>query len=361
MRPLHLLALALHLGLVLQASPSEARSDQYTATREPVRWRRQTVPFVIDPGAYDSATLPDPAALVTRAAASWEAMPNTPRLQVRPGSVGPLGYDASRGRANTSGLRVFRTGFPQRFEGSPLAVTLLTRNRLTGEVLDADIVVDAEHHRFAHLGPAGMLGVAGAPNDWQNTVTHELGHALGLVEDAATPNAAMYPTSRPGEVSKRSLSDEDRLSVQEAYATPSEPSELDMQPGCGGAHVGPGRVGRGNELAFLAVAILGLAAWRTRLARRGAVVLACGLLVAAGAWAQTTPRNVAMAHVLQTRSWMDGGLIMTRAVVQTPQGMTVLVRPGGAVGELEQQVFDAHDAHALVEGATVPLEALHLP
>ena len=72
-----------------------------------------------------------------------------------------------------------------RYAAETLALTTVTFQLRTGEVLDADVELNA----VAFASPSQT-------RDLQGTVTHELGHALGL-DHSADSRSTMYPTSTP--------------------------------------------------------------------------------------------------------------------------------------------------------------------
>ena len=85
---------------------------------------------------------------------------------------------------------------------------------------------------FTCVDPTATVGVCrayGAPGciavDVQNTVTHEIGHALGLDDEYTDPVPTMYGTAAFGDVEKRSLSPDDVAAMCAIYprgaATPS--------------------------------------------------------------------------------------------------------------------------------------------
>lgn len=65
--------------------------------------------------------------------------------------------------------------------------------------------------------------------DLQNTVTHELGHALGL-DHSKDPEATMYWTAAAGEVSKRDLADDDIEGLCTLYKTLSPTEDVEIAP-----------------------------------------------------------------------------------------------------------------------------------
>jgi hypothetical protein len=112
-----------------------------------------------------------------------------------------------------------------------MAVTIVAVDYANDRIVDADIVLNAAQNRFRVLEPASRRG--GAFADVQNTVTHELGHALGLQHEEALQEAVMYPLAFNGDVDKRSLSSDDIGGIDALYplAGPG--------PGCSAAGGGP--------------------------------------------------------------------------------------------------------------------------
>lgn len=152
------------------------------------------------------------------------------------------------------------------FDQSATAVTTVTFiNRPTdpstdGRIIDADIDFNAVNFRFydADAGPP-PAGSGRSPVDLWNTVTHELGHVMGLehpcslfpgalsecvVDDQGVPvpdcstveqdrhrdlrlqtiyESTMYPTSAPGETTKRQPHADDVAGVITAYPKVKDP------------------------------------------------------------------------------------------------------------------------------------------
>lgn len=90
-----------------------------------------------------------------------------------------------------------------------IAITTTTYDRNTGEIFDADIEGNGAWFLFTTVdgppcptnGPYTQMCVA---TDVQNTMTHEIGHALGLDHTMRT-GSTMNPSAPGGETSKRAL------------------------------------------------------------------------------------------------------------------------------------------------------------
>ena len=111
---------------------------------------------------------------------------------------------------------------------STIAVTTTTFNRKTGQLVDADVELNAappaSGTRFTFtVVDAPRCDEPGAPappgcvsTDVRNTVTHEAGHFLGLAH-ATDPSATMFASAAPGETSKRVLGDDDIAGICAIY------------------------------------------------------------------------------------------------------------------------------------------------
>jgi MYXO-CTERM domain-containing protein len=146
------------------------------------------------------------------------------------------------------------------YSAGTLAITTTTFNARTGRLYDADLEMNASVHLFTTVDapPCTALGQPGCVStDVQNTVTHELGHALGL-DHSPDPRSTMFAGAELGETSKRVLDDGSREFVCTAYPAGGptrdcDGSPLDVSdpaPSCSAAPAGP--------LAVLSLLLLGV-------------------------------------------------------------------------------------------------------
>lgn len=100
-----------------------------------------------------------------------------------------------------------------------IGITLTTYDERSGIIYDSDIELNAAGFTFTTSdgGACGPVVTADCVStDVQNTVTHEVGHFLGLDHTDAV-GSTMNPRAPPGELSKRVIDNGSALFVCEAY------------------------------------------------------------------------------------------------------------------------------------------------
>jgi uncharacterized protein (TIGR03382 family) len=338
------------------ASAFELRKD---SQGDVVRWQRP-VTFIVDPGL--AAAFQEPRAKQAVLAAIAEVEEATAELDVRmeEGAVKGPGFELN-GAGNQNEILTL-SDWP--YTDGALASTVVTLNARTNEILDTDIVFNVEQHTFRVLdGPAMRDDL----DDVQNTLTHELGHALGLMHNAMDQRVVMYPRAAAGEIGKRVLQDDDRQGLAALYGVaPEGPVTSAPQMGCSASPTSavPWIVGlalAGWLLQRRRPALVRVVARRSRRFAIAAGLIAPGLLAGA---AEAQERTPVMTGVVRTtvshRAASHPGLIVTSldvlavtCVGTAPCERQVRVTvPGGRLGDLEQLV-EHHPVPAV--GETVGL------
>lgn len=215
------------MGVSLAAKPSLADEA------------RQTPAPTVHQGAlaFDVRT-DDPSSLLfeafEKALEPWNALAVGPKMtaRLRPDIVARHKFDGS----NT----VYWIAEDWPYDPGLLAVTFTHVDRAAGEILEADIAINAAHHTFSRDGH-------GATYDLQNVLTHEVGHVLGLEHAAGEPEATMHARINKGELTKRVLHATDIKALQVQYGVLGTSLE-ERRGGC--QSTPPSRVGLGALLAF---------------------------------------------------------------------------------------------------------------
>jgi hypothetical protein len=238
-----------------------------------------------------------------------------------------------------------------------LAITTVSYGTATGRIVDADVEFDAADNTFTTVNQpvcSTKLAQTCIASDVQNTMTHEIGHFLGLAHTDAL-HSTMNATASIGETSKRVIDPGTTSFVCEVYARGLATSDCVVDPisdtlGAPASAAGCSSSGAG-ALGWAALALLGLA-----FKRRAALPLV--LLVAASAQATTmlaldldgltaSSEVVAQAKVRSVRSrWSaDHARILTDVELEVveawkgaPARVVIATQPGGEVGGLGQHV-----------------------
>ena len=138
----------------------------------------------------------------------------------------------------------------------------------TGRIYDADIEFNDEFFAFVTDNPTPGLSV-----DIRNTLTHEVGHFIGL-DHSSLPDSTMYGAAAVGELHKRDLHPDDREGLCSIYVDDGTrptfqrelPEPVEAAGSCVCAAPGGGDP-RARPISLLVVAIGACCGWA---ARRGA-------------------------------------------------------------------------------------------
>jgi hypothetical protein len=206
---------------------------------------------------------------VSRSEASWAAQASScSSLRLFEGTHSAsrvIGYDPSRSNENlilvrtVDCMRAVPAGDPciaadtcgnvydcWSWGAGLLALTLLTFDD-SGTLLDTDVEINGaiSYLSLVDSPPCtpGNVTSGCVGNDVQNTVTHELGHALGLGH-SLDPSSTMYATAPLGETSKRVLDPASKQFLCDVY--PPGLASRDCSLPDGGSEPGTGGAGGGG-------------------------------------------------------------------------------------------------------------------
>ncbi|MFT7624556.1 MAG: hypothetical protein ACI9WU_003744 [Myxococcota bacterium] len=180
-----------------------------------------------------------------------------------------VGFDDTQGAVNESCVIWVTNKLAWIHGDSVLALTSLTFNDVTGEIIDADL----------ELNDAGFEFVTGGcvpPRiDLANTVVHEAGHVLGL-HHSKESEATMHSMAPPCETKKADLHQDDIDGYCAMYGpdaplkpTPAEPDTGGGGSGCCIQAGQPGAAGMPGSLAVVLLLLAGLARGASSARRRG--------------------------------------------------------------------------------------------
>ncbi len=266
-RPLVLLAGVGAAAVAVISCPARAFVVQHASnTGAPAHWEAVVVPLAVSTdglGAQGATAVRDVTATAAR---HWTALGCGVPWLAEPALAAGLAPAVDGHNAV-----IWATDWA----GSPLelATTLVTRDVNTGEIVDADVLVNAARYRFAppDVGPDAF--------DLEGVLTHELGHVLGL-DHSDVPGATMAAYAGADPAPLATLETDDVFGACSLYeARPPSAGGSSGSSATGTAPRAPG----GGAAALLGVLVAALATARRTSRRSPRVWLGSALAVAAAA------------------------------------------------------------------------------
>lgn len=358
------------------AGAADAFELKHVADGSLVSWRRPSVTWTIDssvrkvPGGEDA---------VAAAAVAWSQRSGAPAL-----AVAPVDAKLEPGLDGTNAVFFVEGGFAP--AGNALAVTVLSFDDRTGEVLDADIVLNGKYDLGSvakgTTHPVATADPGGETYDVGRILAHEMGHALALSDEPADKAALMYPYVARAVALATSPGDDDLAGLSTLYGSAGSAGSVgraDVAPGAQAEHVAGGdtagtagctvatapRPLRGSAPLYLAAGLAvgalamarGARAARAARARRGAagctMLAATALLVlpvtpaphrrelSASADAKATVTRVSTISLHGVfRSEVE--LSTTSCSADDCPAVSRFVTWGGTIGHVRQVVGGAH-------------------
>ncbi|MEZ4286776.1 MAG: matrixin family metalloprotease [Polyangiales bacterium] len=109
--------------------------------------------------------------------------------------------------------RASASGVP--YDSNAIAITT-TSSTSSGEILDADILINENFAPFAECADSGCTGDDVFRIDLESIITHEIGHFFGIAH-SADPQSTMWFDYGAGSIEPRSLSPDDEAALCGVY------------------------------------------------------------------------------------------------------------------------------------------------
>lgn len=213
------------------ASPSfQPAGDSCWTKGVVVWWKDSCVAYEIEATGGKNVSYDSVASVAATSFSTWTSVAcaaGQVTMTVTAGKAVPLACTAVgyvKGAKNNVNEIIFHDdGWPYNDGFNTIALTTLTFNADTGQILDADI----------ELNTSSGLITTGTPTastfDLQSVLTHESGHFFGLAHSGHT-EATMYSKYLPASTSMRVLAADDTAGICAIYGTSQRPTSTGAVP-----------------------------------------------------------------------------------------------------------------------------------
>jgi hypothetical protein len=183
-------------------------------------WKDKCIAFGVEASGSKRATYDDVVTLATQAFQTWmDAACTTGAISITASAGKPVPVSCSKvdyvkGAKNNVNVILFHDdSWPYNDSANTLALTTLTFNTETAQILDADMEINTASNDVTTVTPV-------PPNSYDllSILTHEAGHFFGLAH-TGHPEATMFATYKPQSVSMRLLAADDVSGICAMYPT----------------------------------------------------------------------------------------------------------------------------------------------
>jgi hypothetical protein len=203
MRWTHIAAGLFLLAFLAIPANGRAYTLKTTSAGATLHWRAPVVELSVHESMVARFGEEGARAALADAIAAWAGAGHGPTLSIGATTHDPPGFE--RGRA-TNGVYSIS---PWPYEKKLLAVTISSYDTRTGELLDADILLNGDE--------ALVAGLRDGHYDLASVLTHEIGHVLGLGESEENPASTMYPRIGKSDARARTPSADDFGGLRAIY------------------------------------------------------------------------------------------------------------------------------------------------
>ena len=321
-------AIALAATLVSTTS-AQAFEVKHAEGGELVRWWRPGVAWTVDQSVKD---VPGGEAAVAAAIAAWTQQAGAPRL-----SLAAKGAPSKPGLDGTNGIFYAKDGYAP--AGGALAITVLSFDDASGEVLDADIVLNGKYELGTIDAALPAPNAADAPGagtyDIVRVLAHEMGHALALSDEPERKDALMYPYVPRAQILSAAPGSDDLAGPETLYAGAPEGADATGATGCSGSGTTAGPSG---AWCVVGLSLTALVLARKRRAAVGLGTLAAMVMLAPVSARASTPTE-SESIVTEVETTAQGGILQSEVTVITDgSAVSRHVLWGGRLGGIRQIV-----------------------
>lgn len=184
----------------------------------PISWKVGCVVYHTNETGSDDTDLSETIAAIRTSYETWDEVSCSHLHFIEGGLTNEdrVGYNSCTPGENANAVMFVRSGWQHVRDA--LALTSVTYDKVDGKIVDADIELNDQYFDFTTTDNPLLVRF-----DVRNTVTHEIGHVLGL-DHTSVVDATMIATAPPRETSKRDLHQDDIDGVCEIYPSSAESS-----------------------------------------------------------------------------------------------------------------------------------------
>lgn len=192
---------------------------------DPLYWGMPRITYSVQQDASAGVSLEETRAAARAAFDAWMSVDcgdGPPRIELIEAETAVCAlheYNEDRGNAN---IIFYQDEGWNEVESFKLAITTVTFRKATGEIYDADMVLNTTNYHFT-------TGDAGVDVDLRSVLTHEAGHFLGLAH-SQVGDATMLDSYTMGSLTLRDLAEDDREAICAVYPPAPIADECDATP-----------------------------------------------------------------------------------------------------------------------------------